>query len=1069
MRRIIAAVLLIAPLLFGQAFYQSEGLTLFNAGRYEEALQDMNEWAVRHESERGIARYYIGECYYNLGLDAIFPDQARRYFSEAMRYFETASSHGDLSWQYPGKDQAAVYKRGWAAYRLSELGVPALSNAIQSFSQVSVTATDTLPLYAAFMAAESRLRHVLSSSWDLQTETNPGTVANLVAMLKGELDQAAKELEKALSQPRIPPDFSLAVQLRTKDVAYLQGYLSLLQSTSGGASPGQADFRKSAIQFFRQADYVPVFSPLNRVNRQRFGPDLYYLEASRHLKLYLITDDVSYRQRLNAYLDSLDGRNYTAEVNWMKGCRDFAGGLAAPVFVRLGRKTQSPFAVAARDLPESWYWLAWAQFFTDPVESIVSFDAFLDATQAETQDARIVFLREDAEYTKYLIQFDQDGDNSAVLRRLRSDIEQFDPRSQDIRDKTDILKKLIQIRQTPDEIWRIVGRTSGTEEKLDDSILLIRSALSRARRVTGKRRIPYLDILDGLFRVTRDRRSLETRFYRGMALYLKAEIQETDVEKRRYYFAAADTLDRLTGLYRDEAQYIRARSFFEAAKNEFHADRRQQVFDRARPLFIDMINRMNSLRSLFYLAEIFRTEGNDLAAISCYDLVIQKTADHPEGGFWHANALAGRSVCRNRGDLSVLSQARISEVQFPERLLVINGEVISLEHFADPEYARRQYWESVIQRMVRLGPPPKSPYPADETVVQSDFAKHALRHIRGGVRERVSTIYSGLHLQIILPEGIPGDATVTLDGLPIEPDAQGIYRKRPIVLNSSLTLRIENASCYPIVRPIHFLEPGNQVVYAALLQRMTFETSDERAETGVTPIRFPDRLDGQVVLQPAARPVPINSVLFQEFNSGVLYRDFCYSPYHHVFLATHAKQDALSIFNADAQLSRGGLFPFFFGADIVPISSPEGVAVDSQGRIYVSDWSSHRVIVFNRDGTALGTFGTFGENGPQDFGNPVRFVFPTGVTVSEDNRGLTSDGTQYLRDPVLFIADRKGVHMVSPDGIYYGSLLGDRWAEGQLYSLHSEGYGPGTRVFGYDRQRQALRIWQTKGLSGQNR
>jgi hypothetical protein len=489
----------------------------------------------------------------------------------------------------------------------------------------------------------------------------------------------------------------------------------------------------------------------------------------------------------------------------------------------------------------------------------------------------------------------------------------------------------------------------------------------------------------------------------------------------------------------------------------------------ARSLFTELIRRAQSLRSLFYLAEILRTEDNDLAAKNCYDLIIQKTADHPDGGFWHANALAARSVCQNRGNPSALSGIPISQVAFPEQLLKIDGEVISLEQFADPEYARRQYWESVLHKMARLGLPKRTLYPSAERPVQSRFAAEALRHIEGGIRERVSTIYSGLTLRLILPGSAPQDAVVTLDGFTLDPDPDGVWRKRPISMNSTLELHIDNAFCYPIVRRILFLQPGNQTVYASLLQRMSFESDSDADTRGVEPVRFPDRLDGHVILQSAARPVPVNSALYKDFNSSVHYRDFCFSPYHQGFLATHAKQDALYFYNGDSNISRNGTFPLHYRSDIAPVASPEGIVADGQGRIYVADWNTHRIVVFDRDGTALYAFGSFGENGSQDFGSPVKFVFPTGVAISEDAEGLTLNGEQYLRDPVLFVADRKGVHVMSLEGVYYGSLPTGKESEGQIFTLFSEGYGDRTQVFVYDRERQSLTSYKTGWESGRSR
>lgn len=61
-----------------------------------------------------------------------------------------------------------------------------------------------------------------------------------------------------------------------------------------------------------------------------------------------------------------------------------------------------------------------------------------------------------------------------------------------------------------------------------------------------------------------------------------------------------------------------------------------------------------------------------------------------------------------------------------------------------------------------------------------------------------------------------------------------------------------------------------------------------------------------------------------------------------------------------------------------------GVGTDRQGRIYVADFSNHRVQVFSAKGRWVGTFGTYGTG-------PGQFDHPTDVAVSPD-------GTIYVVD-----------------------------------------------------------------------
>jgi len=46
-----------------------------------------------------------------------------------------------------------------------------------------------------------------------------------------------------------------------------------------------------------------------------------------------------------------------------------------------------------------------------------------------------------------------------------------------------------------------------------------------------------------------------------------------------------------------------------------------------------------------------------------------------------------------------------------------------------------------------------------------------------------------------------------------------------------------------------------------------------------------------------------------------------------------------------------------FGREAGQFQSPQGVAVDRSGTVYVADWGNHRIQTFTRDGRVLGQFG----------------------------------------------------------------------------------------------------------------
>jgi DNA-binding beta-propeller fold protein YncE len=71
------------------------------------------------------------------------------------------------------------------------------------------------------------------------------------------------------------------------------------------------------------------------------------------------------------------------------------------------------------------------------------------------------------------------------------------------------------------------------------------------------------------------------------------------------------------------------------------------------------------------------------------------------------------------------------------------------------------------------------------------------------------------------------------------------------------------------------------------------------------------------------------------------------------------------------------------------LNSPRGIAVDGQGRLYVTDLGNSRISVFNPDGTPAFSFGKKGEEPPKS--KAGEFNEPSGVAVAPD-------GTVYVAD-----------------------------------------------------------------------
>ena len=95
-----------------------------------------------------------------------------------------------------------------------------------------------------------------------------------------------------------------------------------------------------------------------------------------------------------------------------------------------------------------------------------------------------------------------------------------------------------------------------------------------------------------------------------------------------------------------------------------------------------------------------------------------------------------------------------------------------------------------------------------------------------------------------------------------------------------------------------------------------------------------------------------------------------------------------------------------FGSDQGQLSDPWGIAVDSQGFVYVADWGNNRVQKFTGDGEWLQNFGA-------PFPEELRLDHPSDVAVD-------SEGDVYVAD-----WGNKKVQIFDGDGEILTSLYGD--------------------------------------------
>ena len=1041
-----------------QQFYKSEGLRLFNQGEYRAAIDSMVQWANAHTAEQGIAYYYVGESYYNLGLDEQATTRSLSHYREGARYFDLAARQPDLASLHTDKMVAAQYKKSWCQYRLAELSdnpVPFLRTAYNGFIEVSSSQDDSLSVIAVYMAGEVRFREAQWKCIQMFLTLNDGVITDLAREAIGSLRDSGRLFQQVGDNRRADSGLRISAQIRYQDVLYERAklYERMPPSVfSGVEDSGKRETPvETAVDLLLQIDYNTVLNRMDRLSKLEFRPLIAYSNAVKCLKIYQLTRENQNELNLNTALDSLRWVDFQAEKRFMQASRDQMSAIDEDSYLTLTDPQRSLYTQIARDIPEAWYWLGWSQFVANVEGKENPFQQFLNNSRNVALDPRLAVLRDDAQYRIFLLRFDQHAAERGVLGTMRQEIENFRPKHPLIQSRKELLLQLVRVG-LGETIWGRILQAPGDAERFRDAFILIRNMMVRANRVTGQERIPYLNYLDKLFQITEDRRTQTTTFYRGMAQFLRAEIQETAQNKREYYLAAGEMLQQATGDYRFEAMYIQARSYFATAKHESNAGRRNSMHDRAKPIFIQLINEARSLRSVYYLGEIFRIQGNGAAARRCYDVVMKKTRGKVGGAFWYGNALAGLESSGSAGDASAMDNVRIDQVVFPERLLEVDGEEISLERFADPDYVRKQYWEEAVDMLLKFGLPKLTLYPSMFRNASSLYDQRAFGSVTAGIQERMGSISSGLKLIVVLPAGIPQEVTVTLDGVALESSGAGIFQKIPLSMNQVAEIRVRNDRCYPFVEQHRFTKPGIEEMVVSLSQKTSFLKRGEGIESGVNVVDLSHRLDGNLILHSGRQALSASTFLYRDFYSDISYRDFAYAPELEGYLVVNSENKNLLLYRNDPMVSKEGEFSLAFGSEEDGLSSPEGIAVDSRGNIYVADWGNHRICVFGRDGNLLRSFGSLGRNTSQDRGKPIRFVFPTRIAIAEDVQGFVTEGQRVRRGFQIYVTDRQGVHLMDEKGNYLDTIVSGHVAMGNFYGLTVRGYGSNARLYVMNRR-----------------
>lgn len=1037
---------------FSQEFI--EGITLFNRGEYDQVILLAEKVLTQNPDEEGLVRYFLAESYYNKGITEPDISRARQLFQDAWKEFQKAANSTDLKANYRDYSFYAQMKMGWCSYRLAELDVDPkamLSRAYTEFLQVDPEVSDSIKIQVEFMAGESKIGENLFSMYEM-AQTRPASAA-LNSLLKSY--QSLNELYDniILAEPATPSSekakaLAAMAKIRKADMTYYSGRLYQILAANDfndQEDPGQkASAKKKALSYFGNVQYDRLFEAGQTVAGP-FASILSYSDVLARLNQYFVSGNPADRRAFVRAVRQIEGAEFGHE-------KLFRLAQLYHSNPDLNSEEFNDFSMtyydSARAIDESVYWLACVQMLqNDKEHSRANFQQFIDRTsQREFVSDRRRVLLEDALYRKYLLDFESFylADRVHDLNRLQGRIAEFAPSVPATEKRKEQLNLLVNcaVARKTSEIWDRVLK-GDDYEKLNKAMATIRFILPRAAFNIGEARGKYIALLQRMFELTENGRAEETLFFKGIVKSLEAEIQARPEEKEAQFEQAAHILDQIKtdSEYKNEAEYVRGRSLF------FAGD-----FEGARDIFTKLINDDRNVGALFYLAELCRQDGHGLAARKCFEAIIRKAemSNEAQSTFWYYNALAGKASADESGDLTVLNGIRIEDVAFQTDE---NGDRLTYENLADDQFLKRKYVQQSIDWMQKFSLPKREIYPSVHRLEHSLFiSENVFTAFPGLIDEVRGAVTSSLTIAVHHPGQAPANVEVWLNDEVLTGE-NGKYAKDGLALKSRVEVFVKSPDCYPYIKEYEIRKPGDQTLDVLLTRRLSFaHTLVKNKDQYLFPVD--SRRDRNHILLAGAPDFQTDSDLVKDWTRLHELRDVAIDRAGNRILVVNAKENSIWTYSNEPQSKRLGVLRT---DPNISLDSPEGLAVDAEGNIFVADWGHARIVQLAPDGTWIQSFGDFGTNRPADEGQPIKLVYPTRIEILEDHEGVSINGQSCYREKYLLVADHNGIQLTSLDGKYLSTLISplEPFPKGTFYGFSTEGYDRTLRLYLVDRSENA--------------
>ncbi len=1028
---------------------------LYNRAQYDSVIQIyVPEFIKKNPQEEGLARYFLAESYYIKAIFESNPEKDISFLEQAWNEFDKALKCSDLQSNFIEYYYSCKYKMGWCSYRMAELNDESrdkLQRAYAEFMDVHPEAPDSIRIQSRFMAAESKVKEKLSKMYEIfERELNSGEINEIInsyAMIKDVYDSILNYLPTRAAPSDIN-ELQATARIKKQLLNYYLGklYQTISPETFDLVADAnkKSDATQTALFYFTNLNYNSLLLDYPSLNKN-YDTILSYLELIKKLNQYVLTSHEQTKDEFITKWDEIGEIEFVAERMFRRG--NLSQSHPDIESVDFNEQTIS-FYDSSTSIIESIYWLGYIQMIQNENEnSRKNLLKFISQGNINVSYRQKILLA-DAKVRKFLLDFEffYLSNNFQKLKKLKEDVNQFLPNSMLIQKRKNLLTLLVNCSLTNNTvlIWSEI-LTGSDNEKLEQVFNAIMFILPRAALNIGTTREKYIILLNRLFEITNVRRSNETSFFRGIVKTLEAEIQANPTDKILKFKQAAEIFDSINSeyVYISEADYIKARCLFFADE-----------FSQAKVIFQNLINQQSNLRALFYLAEIYRLSDQGLAAKKCYSVIIDKLqrSGNQHNEYWLVNAKAGLSSADESGELEILNSINIDSVEF-QPSSQSNG--LTYEKLANEIYLKQQYARESVEWLMKFGFPQKEIYPSKYRLNNSIFvAENIFQNSPFQLNEIRGLITSTLNLTVYLPENVNSETEVKF-GEEILDGQNGIYKRRSIPLNSEFNVYVRNADCYELKETLKLANAGENKKVIFLSKKIKYsEIQTTKEISGDFESAFSSRWDGNYVLNKETGKLNPDSEFKNDFSKLYELRDFAIDNVSNRILAINAFENSIWIYANIASGIRAGTMQLNL---INNLNSPEGIAVDSMGQIFVSDWANHRIVQLTNNGEFVQETGSFGVNSLQNVGQPIKLVFPTRLSVVEDHEGIKIDGVNIFREKYIFIADQNGIHVCNMNGDFLGTPLSvnNHFHQGSFYGFVVENYGKESRLYLVNRHRDS--------------